>query len=128
MKKLLRRAHLYLGVFFTPLLLLYVVTGWLMTVNPDRRKGAADSDDVASRLARVHVEQYWPSPRAEAYATGLYRGLAVVMSAALIVTVVLGVVLAFQTLRPPWAVWLALLLGVAAPVAALWLGQRSSGP
>jgi len=36
MKKL-RRVHLYLGCFFAPLLIFYVVTGWYQTVNPDRR-------------------------------------------------------------------------------------------
>lgn len=128
MKKFLRRAHLYLGVFFTPLLVFFVVTGWYQTVNPDRRKGATDSDTLMSRLARVHVEQYYPAPSAETYATGLFTALVVIMSAALILTVVMGVVLALQTLRRAWAVWLTLLLGVAVPVATLWLGLRSSGP
>ena len=35
--KLIRRIHLYLGCFFTPLLIFYVATGWYQTVNPDRR-------------------------------------------------------------------------------------------
>lgn len=128
MKKFLRRAHLYLGVFFAPLLVYFVATGWYQTVNPDRRKGAADSDTFISRLTRVHVEQYYPSPSAEAYSTHLFTALVVLMSAALILTVVMGVVLALQTLRRAWAVWLTLLLGVAVPVATLWLGLRSSGP
>ncbi|HMO64852.1 MAG TPA: hypothetical protein PKE47_06470 [Verrucomicrobiota bacterium] len=127
MKKLLRRAHLYLGVFFTPLLVFFIVTGWYQTVSPDRRKGVADSDTLLSRLARVHVEQYFPVASAEGYATGLFTGLVVIMSAALILSVALGVVLAFQTLRRAWAVWLTLLLGIAVPVATLWLGLRGSG-
>lgn len=127
MKKLVRRAHLYLGVFFTPLLIFFIVTGLYQTVSPDRRKGVTDSDTLLSRLARVHVEQYYPAPSAEAFSTGLFTGLVVIMSAALILSVVLGVALAFQTLRRAWAVWLTLLLGVAVPVATLWLGLRSPG-
>src|SRR6266540_1566629 len=73
--KLIRRIHLYLGCFFAPLLIFYVATGWYQTVNPDRRKGAADSNDLISRLNRVHVEQYYPTESASGYATYLFRGL-----------------------------------------------------
>src|SRR5437867_5441099 len=59
--KLIRRIRLYLGCFFAPLLIFYVATGWYQTVNPDRRKGVADSNDLISRLNRVHVEQYYPT-------------------------------------------------------------------
>jgi hypothetical protein len=78
----IRRAHLHLGVFFAPLLLFFVLTGWYQTVTPDRRKGAADSDDWVSRLTRVHVEQYFPSKSAEGYSTSLFTTLVVVMSIA----------------------------------------------
>ncbi len=125
MKRVLRRTHLYLGVFFAPLLMFYVLTGWYQTVNPDRRKGIGDSDDWVSRLSRVHVEQYYPSRTAEGYSTTLFRGVVVAMSAALCLTVILGVVLAFQVLKARWAVWLVLCLGIIVPVLTLWLGQRS---
>ncbi|MCC7374396.1 MAG: hypothetical protein IT581_07055 [Verrucomicrobiales bacterium] len=124
MPRLLRRVHLYLGVFFTPLLLFFVLTGWHQTVTPDRRKGVSDADDWLGRLDRVHVEQYYPSQEAEGYSTKLFRALVVVMSVALVVTVVLGVVLAFRVLKARWAVWLALALGFAVPILTLWLGQR----
>jgi hypothetical protein len=124
MSRLLRRVHLYLGVFFTPLLLFFVLTGWHQTVTPDRRKGASDSDDWIGRLDRVHVEQYYPTRSAEGYSTKLFRGLVVAMSVALMATVILGVVLAFQVLKARWAVWLALVLGFAVPILTLWLGQR----
>lgn len=122
--RLLRRVHLYLGVFFTPLLLFFVLTGWHQTVNPDRRKGVTDSEDWIGRLNRVHVEQYYPTRSAEGYSTKLFRVLVVVMSVALVATVLLGVVLAFQVLKAKWAVWLALALGFAVPIMTLWLGQR----
>lgn len=124
MPRFLRRAHLYLGVFFTPLLLFFVLTGWHQTVTPDRRKGVSDADDWIGRLDRVHVEQYYPSRTAEGYSTKLFRALVVVMSVALVVTVVLGLFLAFQVLKARWAVWLALVLGFAVPILTLWLGQR----
>ena len=122
--KLLRRLHLYLGCFFAPLLIFFVSTGWYQTVNPDRRKGVADSEDWVSRLTRVHVEQYYPDPAAQSYSTKWFTGLVVLMAAALLVTVLLGVVLALRTTRPAWRVWLVLVLGLALPMIFLWLGQH----
>lgn len=120
----LRRAHLYLGVFFTPLLIFFTLTGWYQTVTPDRRKGVGDADDWISRLNRVHVEQYYPMKSAESYSTKAFTWLVVVMSVALVATVMLGVVLAFQMLKSPWVLWLTLGMGVLVPVVTLWLGQR----
>jgi len=122
--KTLRRVHLYLGCFFAPLLLFYVITGWYQTVNPDRRKGVSDSQDLVSRLSRVHVEQYYPTESASGYSTRLFRVLIVIMANALISTVILGIILAFRTSRNKWPVWLSLALGVTLPVILLWLGQK----
>jgi len=122
--KTLRRVHLYLGCFFAPLLLFYVVTGWYQTVNPDRRKGVSDSQDLVSRLSRVHVEQYYPTESASGYSTRLFRVFIVIMANALIATVILGIILAFRTSRNKWPVWLSLALGVTLPVILLWLGQK----
>lgn len=124
MTRILRRAHLYLGVFFTPLLLFFILTGWYQTVNPDRRKGTQDSDDFLSRLNRVHVEQYYPVKSAEGYSTKLFTALVVVMAVALTITLVLGVVLAFQVLKARWMVVLILSLGFLVPAAILWAGRR----
>ena len=122
--KTLRRVHLYLGCFFAPLLLFYVITGWYQTVNPDRRKGVSDSQDLVSRLSRVHVEQYYPTESASGYSTRLFRVLIVIMANALISTVILGIILAFRTSRNKWPVWLSIALGIVLPVVLLWLGQK----
>ena len=122
--KTLRRVHLYLGCFFAPLLLFYVITGWYQTVNPDRRKGVGDSTDFISRLSRVHVEQYYPTESASGYSTYLFRGMIVIMAVALMTTVILGVILAFRTSRNKWPVWLSIALGIVLPIVLLWLGQK----
>ena len=126
--KFIRRIHLYLGCFFAPLLIFYVATGWYQTVNPDRRKGVGDSNDLMSRLNRVHVEQYYPTESASGYATYLFRGLVVGMAIALVTTVALGVVLAFRASRNKWPVWVALALGIVLPIVLLWLGQKHDQP
>ncbi len=124
MVRWLRRIHLYLGVFFAPLLLFFVLTGWYQTVTPDRRKGVSDSDDWLSRMNRVHVEQYYPTQSAEGYSTKAFSLLVVAMSVALAATTLLGVVLAFQVIKNKGLVWISLALGIIVPAISLWLGQK----
>ena len=45
------------------------------------------------------------------------------MSAALILATLVGLVLAFRSVKPRWPVWLALVAGVLIPVGVLWLGS-----
>ena len=45
------------------------------------------------------------------------------MAVALVATVVLGVVLAFRSIRNPWPVAISLVLGVLLPALLLWLGH-----
>jgi hypothetical protein len=58
------------------------------------------------------------------YSPWLFKGLVVVMAIALSTTIVLGIVLAFRSIRQRWLVWLSLGLGIAFPMLLLWLGQR----
>ena len=89
-----------------------------------RNKGIGEADDWPSRLRSVHVDQIYPSENANAYSPLLFRILVVAMAVALIVTVVLGIVLAFRSLRQRWLVWLSLGLGILLPILFLLLGQR----
>ena len=122
--KLLRRIHLFLGCFFAPLLLFYLATGWYQTMNVNRNKNLAEAETWVSRLTSVHKDQIYPSEAASGYSTTFYRFLVVAMSIALIVTLLLGIVLAFRSLRQRWLVWLSLGLGILVPVLVLWLGQK----
>ena len=122
--KLIRRIHLFLGCFFAPLLLFYVCTGWYQSVTLRRNKGVGEADDWPGRLRSVHVDQIYPTETANAYSPWLFRTLVVAMAIALIVTIVLGVILAFRSIRQRWLVWLSLGLGLLVPMLFLWLGQR----
>ena len=122
--KLLRRLHLFLGCFFAPLLLFYVATGWYQTVTLRRNKVPGEAQDWLGRLRSVHVDQIYPADSANAYSPLLFRVVVVAMAIALIATVVLGILLAFRSIRQRWLVWLSLGLGIALPVLCLWLGQR----
>lgn len=120
----LRRLHLYLGVFFAPLLLFFIVTGWYQTAYQDRRKSVFEASAIMDRLQAVHADQTFPVASANSYSTTAFRWLIYIMSAALVVTLVLGVVLAFRTMKAKWLVWLMLGLGVLVPALCLWLGQQ----
>lgn len=133
MKPLLlaRRFHLYLSVFFAPLLLVFVVTGWAQTMNFDH------SSALLGRLSQVHVRQYYPTGPATPDGHGGYRvpggkiesgftmpmkWLVAVMAVALIISILLGLVLAFSQ-RQRAGVWAAFVLGIATPVLLLVLGH-----
>ena len=121
----LRKWHLFLGCFFAPMLLFFVCTGWYQTMNPDRRKGPAEAEAVLDRLRSVHADSLLPNPAVQTYSTRPFRYLVAVMSAALILTVILGVVLAFRFHKTKWQVWVSLLLGLLLPVCLLLLGQNN---
>ena len=122
--KHVRRWHLYLSCFFAPLLLFYVLTGWYQTFTANRNKSLGEQEDWLSKLTSIHVDQIYPSEAAQSFSPQLFQWLVALMSICLLITVALGMVLAFRSTRKTWPVWLALALGIIVPVVALALGQR----
>ncbi len=124
--KRLRQLHLYLGVFFTPLLLFFIGTGWFQTVDHDRLKSPGEAETWTQKLRVVHTDQIYPETGAirQGGSPKLFQALVVVMSVALILTTALGLVLAFRFSRSVWPVVLSLVLGILAPVLVLWAGQH----
>jgi hypothetical protein len=124
--KRLRQLHLYLGVFFAPLLIFFIGTGWYQTVNPDRLKSPSEAESIVQKLRVVHTDQIYPETGVirQPGSPKLFRALVVVMSVALIVTTVLGLALAFKFSRDLWPVWASLGLGLLVPLLILWVGQR----
>lgn len=130
--KLVRKLHLYLSVFFTPLLVFFIGTGWYQTINTERNKSLGEQNTFISKLTAVHVDQIYPKklteedlskPEPPQYSTKLFKTLVVVMSICLLGTIILGLFLAFKTSRRLWPVIVSLLIGFALPAMFLWLGQ-----
>lgn len=122
--RLIRKWHLYLGCFFTPLLVFYVASGWYQTFHTNRNKALGEADSWVEKLTSVHKDRIYPSPDAEGYSSRWFDRLVVVMSVAVLATVGMGIALAFQTSRQRWPVVVSLTLGVVIPILLLWLGQK----
>jgi hypothetical protein len=124
--KFIRRAHLFLGCFFAPLLVFFILTGWYQTVVPNRLKHPSEAETLWQKLRVVHSDQIYPSEQEfeKPSSPKLFQALVVVMSVAATLTIVLGLVLSFKLLKPVWPVWLCLVLGILLPVLLLWLGHR----
>jgi uncharacterized iron-regulated membrane protein len=119
-----RRLHLYLSVFFAPLLIFFISTGWYQTLNPNREKTLGERHDLVSKLRSVHVEQVYPNETATGeYSTTLFKIVVVLMSISLLATIALGIYLAFRVTKQMWTVCFCLLLGILLPVLCLWLGR-----
>jgi hypothetical protein len=76
-----------------------------------------------AKLSAIHVDQILPAANVETYSPAPFRWLVVAGAVAMAVTVLLGVYLAFRTLRPRWLAALMLLIGVIGPVVLLILGH-----
>jgi sulfoxide reductase catalytic subunit YedY len=70
----------------SPLLLLFVVTGWWQTVSPNRNKGLGFGTSWIEKLSTIHVDNYFPLPGARNYSTDLFKVLVVIMATGLIFT------------------------------------------
>jgi hypothetical protein len=119
----LRRLHTFLGVFFSPLLLLFVITGWWQTVSPNRNKGLGFGTSWIEKLSTIHVDNYFPLSGARNYSTDLFKVLVVIMAVGLIFTTLLGLIMAFRFAKRKVLITLILLAGIVVPIFLLYLGE-----
>jgi len=125
MQRFLRKAHLYLGCIFVPLLLFFTVTGFLQTFqfHKDLKNGSYQAPQVLKEISEVHKKQRMGERDKEKPTRSLsFRYLVALMSVGVSGTIVLGVIMAFQTLRSPGPVILCLVAGTVLPALLLLLG------
>ncbi|MGZ4967593.1 MAG: hypothetical protein ACXV97_10490 [Chthoniobacterales bacterium] len=119
--KFLRKLHLYLGCLFAPMLIFFAVTGSWEVFN--FHQSTKDRSYIAPRalevLSEVHKEAHIP-PTPHRQATPL-RYFLVAAAAGLVLSTVLGVIMAFRFSRQPLVATVCLLLGVAVPGVILWI-------
>jgi hypothetical protein len=116
-----RRAHLFLGVFFSPLLLMFIITGWWQTVTTDEVKEAQGGffHTLMENFSNVHTDDYFPHPGASHHSHTAFKVLVVMMCLALIATICLGLVLAWQ-LKKKGTVVIVFVLGILVPALLLY--------
>lgn len=138
--KLLRRIHLYLGCFVTPLLVMYLVSGFYFILNPERQKDEGEAITLMQKMWWMHTDQQWPGGVSEEIDplspdqpktittweadTKLFKGLVYLMVVIAISSVIMGLVLAVRSAKdskPAIAVFLA---GILIPVLFLMMGQK----
>jgi hypothetical protein len=114
--KYLVRIHYYLGVFFAPLIIFFAGTGaaQLFMLHRGRKDGSYTPPDWLALGSRLHMKQ-------EGYdfpALELFKYFAAFMAAGLVVSAVLGVVIALKRYggRQKWVTLGCLAAGIAVPV------------
>lgn len=145
--KTIRLTHRYLGLFFAPAIVFFAFSGALQTfgLHEAARNGSYQPARWIVRIAQLHKKQTMqipapknksrvkatvPDPSADVTpkAAGengraklALKSFVLVMSVALILTTVLGVVMAFRFGGNAGVVWAALLIGTLFPVAIAML-------
>ena len=112
----LRRLHLYLGVFFAPMLLFFAVSGLWQTFRLN------DRIPILKFLSAIHTVSHHKGPgwQPSSFCLEIFIAL---MSLGLIFSIITGIVMAFKFGRGPVA-WGCLAAGILLPVAIiLILGQ-----
>lgn len=117
----IRQLHTWLGVFFSPLLLLFIITGWWQSVTSDEEKEAEGGffHTLMGKLSTVHTDDHFPKPGAGGQSHLAFKVLVVAMCIALLVSIAIGLVLAFQGKRKVPMI-AALILGIVVPSLLLY--------
>ena len=122
--KTMRVLHLYLGCFFAPLLLFFVVSGCWQTFNLHhaRKMGSGyKPPQIIRSLSAVHKNQGWADHENYSESSAAFRYLVLLMAVGFLITTVLGILMAFKFTRP-WMVWGCLFWGTVIPCLFIWMG------
>jgi hypothetical protein len=117
-----RQIHTWLGVFFSPLLLLFIVTGWWQTFtsDEDRHKEKTTFNTVMAKFSSIHTDDYFSHAGGSHEASEYFKILVGCMAAALTLTIILGLALACQGMRKTRWMALAFILGILIPALLLY--------
>ncbi|MFA7344445.1 MAG: hypothetical protein WC003_09085 [Terrimicrobiaceae bacterium] len=118
----LRKVHSLISLFFAPLLALFIVTGfWQMAVPEETREGPGAFQVLMEKFSAIHKHGYFPRPGVVDPSTSAFKILTAGLCGALLLSIAIGLTLAWSNVRSRWLAVAALLLGVVVPVALLWL-------
>ena len=137
--KLLRRIHLYLGCFITPLLAVYLFSGFYFILKPERQKDEGEAQTLIQKLWWVHTDQQWPrgvstlDPLAEDQPKTittweaditLFKWLVYMTVIIALATMILGLILAIRSAKDKKAAMGVVIAGILIPIVFLAIGQK----
>jgi amino acid transporter len=137
--KLLRRIHLYLGCFITPLLAVYLFSGFYFILKPERQKDEGEAQTLMQKFWWMHTDQQWPrgvstlDPLAEYQPKTittweaditLFKWLVYMTVIIALATMILGLVLAIRSAKDKKVVMGVVIAGILIPIVFLTVGQK----
>ncbi|MDQ2945055.1 MAG: hypothetical protein M3Y27_03800 [Acidobacteriota bacterium] len=117
--KLLRKLHLFLGCLFAPLLIFFAVTGsWqIFNYHQSKKDGSYTAPRTLAVLSAVHKDAHIPPTPARSPTPLRYFMFAAAIG--LVITSILGVIMAYRFSRQPVTATICLLAGIAIPALIL---------
>lgn len=116
MMKQLRTIHLYLGCVFGPLLLFFAVSGIWQTL---KLHLGEDSSEALSVLSTIHTSRALKGGAISTLSSPLLETCVIAMAVGLIVTAILGIVMAIRFGRSRRAVYLSIAAGTVLPLSLI---------
>jgi len=122
--KVMRNIHLYLGVFFAPLLMFFLISGSWQTFNlhEANKSGSYVPPAIIKSLSQVHKDQRWVDGKKVPKSSKPFQWLVILMAVGLLATTILGIMMAFKYTKP-WIVWACLLMGFLIPSFLIWMAR-----
>ena len=120
--RFLRKLHLYLGCLFAPMLIFFAVTGSWQIFNwhrSDKGPSGYHAPPALSILSNIHKDAHIPPTRRASPAPVRYFMFTAAMG--LILTAVVGVIMAYRFSRQPLVATICLLTGIVVPAVLLWI-------
>jgi uncharacterized iron-regulated membrane protein len=119
--RLLRTLHLYLGCLFGPTLIFFAVTGsWqLFNWHESTKNHSYTAPRALAALSNLHKETHLPSTPARKFTPLRYFIAAAAVG--LVISTVLGMIMAYRFSRRPLVATICLLSGIFVPGMVLWI-------
>jgi hypothetical protein len=113
--RFLRKLHLYLGCLFAPMLIFFAVTGsWqIFNWHQSTKDHSYTAPRVLAVLSDIHKDAHVPPTRRSSPAPLRYFMFAA--AAGLVLTTIIGVIMAYRFSRQTMVATVCLVLGVAVP-------------
>ena len=124
MMKWIRTLHLYLGCLFAPMLIFFCASGaWqLFGFHSSTKDGSYVPPKWVSTMSQVHKYQGINGPSYDTVSEA-FRWFSLLPALGMIVTALLGLVMAFRQKNRRWPSVIATLLGLL-PIAFLWFASN----